>query len=85
MPSRDIHKQFQKWAQEYGPVYSLILGTQTWVVLSNDEAIKELIDRRSAIYSSRLDMYVGQTLCSGGLRFLMMVGNLVQCPRKSPC
>ncbi|KAI9853618.1 MAG: hypothetical protein M1830_006647, partial [Pleopsidium flavum] len=72
MPTHDAHKQFQKWAEEYGPVYSLILGTQTWVVLSSGVAVRDLIDKRSAIYSSRLDMYIGQTLCSGGLRFLMM-------------
>ncbi len=72
MPLRDAHKQFQKWAEEYGPVYSLILGTKTLIVLSSDEAVKELLDRRSAIYSDRQDMYIGQTLCSDGLRMLMM-------------
>lgn len=72
MPSRDAHRQFQKWAEEYGPVYSLILGTKTLIVLSSDEAVKELLDRRSAIYSDRQDMYIGQTLCSDGLRMLMM-------------
>jgi hypothetical protein len=56
-----------------GDVYSLILGTQTWVVLSSDTAIKDLLDKRSAIYSSRLEHYIGQELCSGGLRMLMMV------------
>jgi hypothetical protein len=73
MPSRDAHKQFQKWAEEYGPIYSLILGTKTLIVLSNDEAVKELLDRRSTIYSDRQDMYIGQTLCSDGLRMLIMV------------
>jgi cytochrome P450 len=72
MPSRDAHIQFQKWAQEYGPVYSLILGTKTLIVLSSDVAVKDLLDKRSGIYSDRQDMYIGQTLCSGGLRFLMM-------------
>ena len=72
MPSKDVHLQFQKWAAEYGDVFSLILGTSVWIVLSSDEAIKELLDRRSNIYSSRLDMYIGQTLCSGGMRLLMM-------------
>jgi hypothetical protein len=73
MPSRDAHKQFQKWAEKYGPVYSLILGTKTSIVLSSDEAVKEQLDRRSAIYSDRQDMYIGQTLCLDGLRMLMMV------------
>lgn len=73
MPARDAHLQFQRWAQEYGPVYSLILGTKTLVVLSSDEAVKELLDRRSGIYSDRPELYIGQDLCSGGLRMLMMV------------
>lgn len=72
MPTRDAHLQFQKWAEEYGPVYSLMLGTKMLVVLSSDVAVKELLDRRSAIYSDRQDMYIGMTLCSGNLRFLMM-------------
>ncbi len=73
MPTRDAHLQFAKWAREYGPIYSLILGTKTLIILSSDEAVKELLDRRSNIYSSRPEMYIGQTLCSGGLRLLMMV------------
>jgi hypothetical protein len=73
MPSRDAHLQFQKWAKEYGPVYSLILGTKTLIVLSSDQAVKDLLDKKSAIYSDRQDMYIGQELCSGGLRVLMMV------------
>ncbi|GAP88157.1 putative cytochrome P450 [Rosellinia necatrix] len=72
LPTSQPHKQFQKWAQEYGPVFSLVLGTQVLIVLSSDVAIKELFDKRSAIYSDRLDMYIGQTLCSGGYRFLML-------------
>jgi hypothetical protein len=73
MPKKDAHLQFEKWAREFGPVYSLILGTKTMVVLSSDQAVKDLLDKRSAIYSDRQDMYIGQTLCSGGLRVLMMV------------
>lgn len=78
MPHRDAHKQFQKWAEEYGPIYSLILGTKTMIVLSSDTAVKELLDKRSGIYSDRPDMYIGQTLCSGGMRPLMMVRTLME-------
>ena len=76
MPHHDPHIQFQKWAHEYGPVFSLILGTTTLIVLSSDTAVKDLMDKRSAIYSDRQDSYVGQELCSGGLRFLMMVSHI---------
>jgi hypothetical protein len=55
------------------PVYSLILGTKTMIVLSSDEAVKDLLDRRSGNYSDRPDMYIGQTIASGGLRLVVMV------------
>lgn len=73
MPKEKGHLQFQKWAEEYGPVYSLILGTKVMIVLSSDQAIKDLLDKRSNIYSSRPDMYMGQVV-SGSLRMLLMVG-----------
>lgn len=72
MPREKAHLQFEKWAREYGPVYSLILGTKVMIVLSSDQAIKDLLDKRSAIYSSRPDMYLGR-IVSGGLRMLLMV------------
>ncbi|KAK8862915.1 cytochrome P450 [Apiospora arundinis] len=71
IPKEKSHLQFQKWAEEYGPVYSLILGTQVMIVLSSDQAIKDLLDKRSAIYSSRPDMYLGN-IVSGGFRVLLM-------------
>src|SRR6266536_3447024 len=73
MPSRDAHLQFQKWAQDYGPLYSFILATKTLIVLSSDVAVKDLLDKKSSIYSDHQYMYIGQTFCSGDLRLLMMV------------
>ena len=72
IPAKNPHLQFQKWADEYGPIYSLILGTKATIVLSSDVAIKDLLDKRSAIYSSRPEMYIS-SLASGGLRMLLMV------------
>jgi hypothetical protein len=73
MPKKDPHLQFQKWAQQYGDVYSLILGTKTMIVLSSSRAVKDLLDKKSALYSDRPDLYTGQTLASGGKRMSMMV------------
>ncbi|KAK5555882.1 hypothetical protein LTR46_006323 [Exophiala xenobiotica] len=81
-PHKDVHLQFQKWAKQYGPIYSIILGTKTLVVLSSANAVKDLLDKKSGIYSDRQEMYVGQTLCSGDLRMLMMVC-LYQSPKSS--
>jgi hypothetical protein len=73
MAKENPHLQFQKWAQEYGPVYSLMLGTKTMIVLSSDRAVKDLLDKKSVNYSARPDLYTGQTLLSGGNRMVMMV------------
>jgi hypothetical protein len=54
-----------------------MLGSKTLIVLSSDVAVKELLDRRSATYSDRPELYIGQDLCSGGLRMLMMVGSVL--------
>jgi len=72
MPNIDLHLQLQKWAKEYGPIYSLILGTQTLIVLSSPEVVKELLDKRSNIYSSRPNLYISQNLISGGNRMVLM-------------
>jgi hypothetical protein len=78
MPKSRPHLQFKKWADEYGPIYSLILGTSVMIVLSSDVAIKDLLDKRSGIYSSRPPFSVGQMI-SGGQRMLLMVSNIVPC------
>jgi hypothetical protein len=72
LPASQPHLQFKKWADEYGPVYSLMLGASVTIVLSSDVAIKDLLDKRSHIYSSRPPFYIGQIL-SGRWRMLLMV------------
>lgn len=73
MPREKGHLQFQKWSQEYGPIYSLILGSQVMIVLNSEEVVKDLLDKRGSIYSSRPDLYVAQDILSGGMRFALMV------------
>lgn len=72
IPKKKPHLQFQKWAEEYGPVYSLMLGTKVMIVLSSDRAVKDLLDKRSTYYSSRADVYLGR-INSGNERVLLMV------------
>jgi hypothetical protein len=55
------------------PIYSLILGTRKVIVLSSDEAVKEVLDKRSGNYSDRPDMFIGQKIASGDLRLVVMV------------
>ncbi|KAF2443306.1 cytochrome P450 [Karstenula rhodostoma CBS 690.94] len=72
IPATKAWHQFKAWADEYGPIYSLMLGPSTvMIVLSSDEVVKELLDRRSGNYSSRPPLYIGQMI-SGWMRMLLM-------------
>lgn len=67
------------------PVYSLILGTKILIVLSSDVAVKDLLDKKSAIYSDRPDRFIGQKIASGNLRLVVMVRPLVANLIQFPC
>lgn len=77
LPNRHLYRQFSKWAQEYGPVYSLILGTKVFIIISSDQAVKDLLDQRGSIYSSRPENYIGEDVFSGGLRVVLIVWSRV--------
>ena len=42
-----------KWAQQHGELFCTTAGTTRFIWVNSRKAFKELIDRRSAIYSSR--------------------------------
>lgn len=73
IPKENAWLQYQKWAKEYGPVYSLMLGTRVRIVLASDQAVKDLMDKKSHIYSGRPPMYIGQDIISGGKRAFLNV------------
>ena len=48
------------------------MGWENWVFLNSPAAVKEILDKQSAITSSRVPMPVVSDLISGGMRFLFM-------------
>ncbi|OSX61377.1 hypothetical protein POSPLADRAFT_1057133 [Postia placenta MAD-698-R-SB12] len=58
------YPQYLKWAQKYGPVFSIKLGSQRIIVLSTSEAADELFVTRNKLYSSREPSHVGSDLLS---------------------
>lgn len=48
------------------------MGYENWVFLNSPEAVKEVLDKQSAITSGRAPMPVASDLISGGMRFLLM-------------
>jgi hypothetical protein len=39
-----------------GPIVSLQLGTQTLILLGTAEAVSDLLEKKSSIYSTRMDI-----------------------------
>jgi cytochrome P450 family 619 len=68
---RGAHFQFTKWAKQYGEIYTLKLGTGTAAVITSRRLVKELVDKKSSIYSERPKSYVAK-LISGGDHILLM-------------
>ncbi|XP_074352554.1 ent-kaurene oxidase-like [Apium graveolens] len=47
------HKTFTKWAETYGPIYSIKTGSNTVVVLNSDDVAKEAMVTRFPVISTR--------------------------------
>ncbi|RKK91854.1 hypothetical protein BFJ68_g16082 [Fusarium oxysporum] len=58
------------WVASLG--FSLKLGSKTWVFLNSSRVVEDLLEKRSAIYSSRMRFPMAQELMSGNNRFLLM-------------
>lgn len=60
------------WAQKYGELFRTTSATTEFVWINSRKAFKELIDRKSAIYSSRHPMPMTSDVVSAGRRMLFM-------------
>lgn len=45
--------QFQEWSRKYGPIYTIFIGRQPTVIISDPTVASELLEARSSKYSSR--------------------------------
>ncbi|TVY82299.1 Cytochrome P450 monooxygenase patI [Lachnellula suecica] len=59
-------------AQEYGEMFTCTFGVNTWVFLNSSRVVNNLMEKRSAIYSSRMSAPVASTIMSGASRILLM-------------
>lgn len=62
----------QRWAREYGDVFHTKMGGTDYIWLSSPRAVKDLMDKKSAIYSSRPFLPLAQNVASGKSRQLFM-------------
>ncbi|KAF4840349.1 Cytochrome P450 monooxygenase yanC [Colletotrichum siamense] len=55
----------REWADRYGSVFSLKVGTSSIIVLCDREAIHKLLVEKGSVYSDRPPSYVGRLLTRG--------------------
>src|SRR5579859_2857131 len=60
------------WAKEHGEMFRTTSATTQFFWINSRKAFKELIDRKSAIYSSRHPMPTSSDVVSAGRRMLLM-------------
>ncbi|KPI39709.1 Fumitremorgin C synthase [Cyphellophora attinorum] len=65
-------QQLRSWANRYGELFQIQVGWYNWVFINSPAAVKAMLDKQSAVTSSRVPMPVGNDLISGGKRFLFM-------------
>ncbi|KAF1843736.1 cytochrome P450 [Cucurbitaria berberidis CBS 394.84] len=61
-----------EWHKQYGDVFYTKIGGTDYIWLSSPKAVKDLMDKRSSIYSSRSPAPLAQDVASAGRRQLFM-------------
>ena len=64
--------RFTEWSKQYGRLFSLKLGPATAVVITDRRLVKDLLDKKSALYSARPSSFVAQVLITRGDQLLTM-------------
>ncbi|KAK3386869.1 cytochrome P450 [Podospora didyma] len=82
IPTKRTHLQFAKWAKQYGGIYSLKFGPATSIVISSPRLIKQLVDKKSNLYSRRPTSHVGNIIAGGDHLLLMQYSDQWRTCRK---
>lgn len=63
---------FKKWAREYGELYEVQFGpAQRWVFLNSPQVVKDLLEKQSAVTSTR-PRFLSARIVSGDRRMVLM-------------
>jgi len=54
------------WAKKFGPLYSMWLGNQLFVIISDPQIVKDLMVTNGAIFSSRKEMFLKSQIIFAG-------------------
>ncbi|RKK12166.1 hypothetical protein BFJ66_g10945 [Fusarium oxysporum f. sp. cepae] len=83
IPLHDSCLHFQTLAKKYGEMFTVRIGGTYWVFLNSRRVATELLDKRAAIYSSRMNLPMAHEVVSQQNRTLLMpYGDLWRRQRK---
>ncbi|KAK7883686.1 hypothetical protein LTR67_010975 [Exophiala xenobiotica] len=67
-----VRQKAQAWYRQYGDIFYTKIGGTDYIWLSSPAAVKDCLDKKSNIYSSRSPAPFAQDVASGGRRQLFM-------------
>ncbi|KAL1602611.1 hypothetical protein SLS60_006027 [Paraconiothyrium brasiliense] len=70
--SEAVRDKVTAWHKQYGPIFYTKLGGTDYIWLSTPKAVKDLMDKKSSVYSSRAPFPLAQDVMSAGRRQLFM-------------
>jgi len=83
IPREDPYLHMEKLSQRYGDMFTLRIGDSYWLFLNSQRVVSDLLEKRAAIYSSRMNLPMASDLVSGGKRTLILpYGDLWRRERK---
>lgn len=66
------HRQLQRWAAQYGDLFSVRLGWDNWVFINTPNGVREIFDKQSAATSGRMPAPVLSGILSRDNRLLLL-------------
>lgn len=70
--SDQVRHKVRAWHARYGAIFHTQIGGSDYIWLSSPRTVKDLMDKRSSIYSSRAALPLAQDVASGGRRQLFL-------------
>ena len=75
MPKSHLWLTHTKLHKKYGPIFSMQFGLNTVIFLGTQEAARDLLEKRSSIYSSRpRSVMVGECISQGNRSLILPYG-----------
>jgi hypothetical protein len=69
-PVSSTYRHFEKWTQEYGPVFSVRQGLTTTIIIGRMQAAVDILEKDGVSTSDRPRSIAASETLSGGMRVM---------------